>query len=97
MSTTTTSRELTNEIISSFRASRFGEANENREKAILHLEKSGLPEQKHEEYRFIPITKSIEKNFTWNNEVSPIRIDSIQDFLITGLDANLLVFINGSF
>lgn len=97
MSTTTTSQDLKAEIVNSFRAAQFGEANEQREKAILQLEKSGLPDQKHEEYRFAPVTKAIEKNFTWKNQVSPFGLDSIQDFLIPGLEANVLVFINGSF
>ncbi|HZX72912.1 MAG TPA: SufD family Fe-S cluster assembly protein, partial [Cyclobacteriaceae bacterium] len=97
MSTITTGQEFKNEIINSFRSAKFGEANENRERAILQLEKSSLPDQKHEEYRFAPITKSIEKNFTWRNQVSSSQLNSIQDFLISGLEANLLVFINGSF
>src|SRR6478736_2629532 len=97
MSTITTGQELKNEIINSFRSAKFGEANESRERAILQLEKSSLPDQKHEEYRFAPITKSIEKNFTWKNQVSSSQLSSIQDFLISGLEANLLVFINGSF
>jgi len=97
MSTTTTNQDLKNEIVNSFRAAQFGEANEHREKAILQLEKSGLPDQKHEEYRFAPITKAIEKNFTWKNQISSFTLDSISDFLIPDLEANVLVFINGSF
>jgi Fe-S cluster assembly protein SufD len=97
MSAVTTTKDITNEIIASFQTARFGEAKESREKAIRHLEKTGLPTQKHEEYRFAPVTKSIESNFTWKNEVSPSTLSSISEYLIPELDSNLLVFINGSF
>jgi Fe-S cluster assembly protein SufD len=97
MNSTITHKDLTDEVIASFQEAKFDEALKNREKAIQFLKKNGLPSTKHEEYRFAPITKSLEKNFTWKNEISPSPIKSINEFLIPGLDAHLIVFINGAY
>jgi Fe-S cluster assembly protein SufD len=97
MGTTSIDRTIENEIIESFLINDFRLANEERAKAITHLKKVGLPTSKSEEYRFTPITKSLQKNFTWNNKPTESSFNSIQDFLIEGIDANVLVFINGSY
>ncbi len=97
MNSTITHKYLTDEVVTSFQESKFGEATKNREKAIQFLKKNGLPGTKHEEYRFAPITKSLEKNFSWRNEVSPSSTKSIDQFLIPKLDAYLIVFVNGSY
>lgn len=96
MSTVTTSKSFT-DIISSFQSANFSAANESRNKAIQILEKKGLPGTKHEEYRFTPLTRAIDNIFTWKNEVTPSQLNSIEQFLIPGLDANILVFINGQY
>jgi Fe-S cluster assembly protein SufD len=97
MNSTITHKNLTDEVIASFQEAKFGEAIKNREKAIQFLKKNGLPNTKHEEYRFAPITKSLEKNFTWRNELSPSSTKSIDEFLIPALDAYLIVFVNGAY
>ncbi|MBL7872675.1 MAG: Fe-S cluster assembly protein SufD [Cyclobacteriaceae bacterium] len=97
MNSTITHKDLTDEVVASFQEATFGEATLNREKAIQFLKKNGLPSTKHEEYRFAPITKSLERNFTWRNEVSPSSIKSIDEFLIPSLDAYVLVFVNGAY
>ena len=94
---TTTKKDSKAEIISSFPEAKFGEAKESRGKAIGNLDRLGMPTGKSEEYRFTPITKIIEKHFTWKNDVASSSIQSINEFLIPGLDANVLVFINGSY
>lgn len=96
MSTVTTSKSF-NEIITSFQTAKFGEANDSRKKAIEILERKGLPGAKHEEYRFTPITRAIDNIFTWRNEIVPAPLNSVEQFLIPGLDANILVFINGQY
>lgn len=96
MNTVTTSKSFT-DIISSFQTTKFGEANENRKKAIEILERKGLPGTKHEEYRFTPLTRAIDNIFTWKNENTSFQLNSINQFLIPGLDANILVFINGQY
>jgi Fe-S cluster assembly protein SufD len=97
MNSTITHKDLTDEVIASFQEAKFSVATKNRAKALQFLKKNGLPSTKHEEYRFAPITKSLEKNFTWKNEISPSSIKSINEFLIPGLDAHLIVFINGAY
>lgn len=96
MSTVTTSKSFS-DIISSFQTAKFGEANESRKKAIEILERKGLPGAKHEEYRFTPLTRAIDNIFTWKNEVAPSQLNSVEQYLIPELDANILVFINGQY
>ncbi|MBK8292608.1 MAG: Fe-S cluster assembly protein SufD [Flammeovirgaceae bacterium] len=94
---TTEARDLKHEIIESFDLSRFEVGNDQRAKAMAHFKKVGLPDIKHEEYRFTPITKNLEKNFKWDIQVSTSQIASIDSYLIPNLDANVLVFVNGSY
>jgi Fe-S cluster assembly protein SufD len=95
MNSTITHKDLTDEVIASFQETEHG--TKNRAKALQFLKKNGLPSTKHEEYRFAPITKSLEKNFTWKNEVSASSLKSIDEFLIPTLDAHLIVFVNGAY
>jgi Fe-S cluster assembly protein SufD len=95
METTTSDKTIINDILESFSAESFHYAKENRVKAITQLKKSGLPNGKSEEYRFTPITKNIQKNFTWTAKPVGSSINSIDEFLIEGIDANVLVFVNG--
>ncbi len=88
---------LTEDILSSFPLAKFGEANDSRKQAVIDLKSLGLPSNKTEEYRFTPITKHLEKNISWENRISWSDLNSIDNFLIPGLDANVLVFINGSY
>lgn len=96
MSTTVT-RDLKNEIAEAFHQSTFDVANEHRKNAFAFFEKTGLPGAKQEEYRFTPLTKNLENNFNWITKVSTSSINSINEFLIPDLDANILVFLNGSY
>ncbi|MBL7876415.1 MAG: Fe-S cluster assembly protein SufD [Cyclobacteriaceae bacterium] len=97
MSTIATSKDLSGEIINSFQIVDFPSAHENRKKAIDVLKKRGLPGNKHEEYRFTPITKSLEKKFTWKSKPTPASLKSVDRFLIPGLDAFVLVLVNGAY
>ncbi len=59
----------------------------------------GLPHPKHEEYRYTPIVKVLEKEFsqgftTLASHLSPL---DAQSFFFQGLEANRLVFINGRY
>lgn len=97
MSTVTTSKSFT-EIIGSFQQASFKEANEQRKKAFATLEQKGLPGNKHEEYRFTPLTRAIDTVFTsWKDEVAPSTLESVNEYLIPGLEANVLVFVNGMY
>ena len=97
MITVTAKQDSKSDVVNSFHTAKFGEARESREQAIKHLDSLGLPTAKSEEYRFTPITKNLEKHFSWETKVAPSSLQSINEFLIPGLDANVLVFINGSY
>jgi Fe-S cluster assembly protein SufD len=59
------------------------------------LQQTGLPGPKHEEYRFTPITRYLEKNFDWQLPTAKAHLDTIHPFLIEDLDANVVVLMNG--
>ncbi len=90
-------KDIAKEIIESFSSSDFSNSKEEREQAIAAFHKVGLPGKKNEEYRFTPIAGALEKNFSWNNKLTPSSIRSIEEFLIPNLDANVIVFLNGIF
>jgi Fe-S cluster assembly protein SufD len=57
-----------------------------------------LPAPKTEEYRFIPITRMLEKSFAaWPSSLPKAPVNEISRYLITGGETNLVVLINGRF
>ncbi len=98
METTLTKKNIIDTITSGFFMNGFTTAVENRKRALEEFQTSGLPAVKSEEYRFTPIARALEKNFDFElpNSIES-KITSIQEFLIPGLEANLIVFINGFF
>jgi Fe-S cluster assembly protein SufD len=95
MGSTVIDRDWTKEIVSAFPAKAFSVGIEHRKQALNHFEKLGLPTNKSEEYRFTPIAKSLAKNIDWNINSSNSTVVSIQEFLIEGVEASVLVFMNG--
>jgi Fe-S cluster assembly protein SufD len=91
----TVTRNLVTEIIENQPA--FEVAQSSRTLALEQFKKLGLPAAKHEEYRFTPITRHLEKNFNWSNNNSESTLSSISEFLIPQLDANVIVLVNGRF
>jgi len=75
----------------------FGEGKTIRKTALQRLLEIGLPSNKSEEYRFTPITKTLEKKLVWEPSTQASTLSSIEPFLIQGLDAHLIVLINGAF
>lgn len=75
----------------------FTSTDTRRKEAFEAFQKLGLPTGKSEEYRFTPIARALEKNFNFDTENSASKIESIDQFLIPKLEANLVVFINGKF
>jgi Fe-S cluster assembly protein SufD len=60
------------------------------------FEKLGLPAPKNEEYKFAPITRLLEKNFSLTVTQAPVSgITDIADFRIANLDAHVIVMVNG--
>lgn len=78
-------------------AKSFSSTDAARKNAFDVFQKLGLPASKSEEYRFTPITRALEKNFNFEIANSLSSLSSIHPFLIPGLEANLVVFINGKY
>jgi Fe-S cluster assembly protein SufD len=68
-----------------------------RKEAFEAFSATGLPTTKHEEYKYTPLTRELEKNFSLKPLTGEKTQTSIESFLIPGLEANVLVFINGIF
>ena len=69
-----------------------------REQAKNSFQQLGLPHVKTEEYRHLPITRSLEKNFNFGVTQNPkTTLQSIQDFEIPDFDAYVVVVVNGEF
>lgn len=66
-----------------------------RKNALALFQQLGLPGNKHEEYKYTPISRELEKNFSFQQlAVDPI-LNDVNEYLIPDLDANILVFLNG--
>jgi len=68
-----------------------------RQEAKTSLEELGLPGSKNEEYKFTPITRVLEKNFSFGTSNPDSNVTGINEFLIPNLEGNTLVFVNGIF
>ena len=67
-----------------------------RESAKAAFQQLGLPQVKTEEYRHTPVTRVLEKNFNFTSDQNPTAsVQSINDFVITDLDAYVVVMLNG--
>ncbi len=62
--------------------------------ALEHFKALGLP-VKTEEYKHTPITRALDKNFTFDSVTTEPVIKDIHQFLIPDVEANILVFVNG--
>jgi Fe-S cluster assembly protein SufD len=96
MSTIVT-RDIKQEIIDSFATQNLTAGVDARNNALSSLNQSGLPGNKHEEYRFAPIARHLEKNFDWSKKNTESNIQSITEYLVPNLDANVITFVNGKF
>ncbi len=68
-----------------------------REKALAHFEKLGLPGNKAEEYKHTPLTRLLEKNFDFSRQNPEPGTVSADAFTVSGIEGNVLVFVNGRF
>src|SRR5688572_20165269 len=69
-----------------------------REQAKNAFQQLGLPHVKTEEYKHLPITRSLEKNFNFTISQNPkTTLQSIKDFEIPDFDAYVVVIVNGEF
>lgn len=67
-----------------------------RQEAWQAFQAQGLPAGKAEEYKYTPITRALEKNFQFTS-LAPMEAQPVDAslYLLPGLDAHVLVFING--
>src|SRR5688572_14697566 len=99
MSVTTTDKNTTTEVSAWIERNLSASAlvTDLRKEALAAFQKLGLPVGKSEEYKFTPVTRLLEKNFNFsaaNGEVGEINI---ADVVIPGLEANVIVFVNGNY
>ncbi|MFM8848871.1 MAG: Fe-S cluster assembly protein SufD [Cytophagales bacterium] len=95
MGNTAVDIDLNKEIVSSFSEQDFSGAIDSRELALMHFQKLGLPTNKSEEYRFTPVGKNLSKNFTWKTVSTESTIGSVETFLMEGVEASIVVLVNG--
>ena len=97
MSATTTDTDLKDKLAKAFEV-HPDRTNTARQQAISGFLNTGLPTSKSEEYRFTPVARLLEKNFDFDKTNSTeSTLSSIDQFLVPGLEANLLVFVNGRY
>src|SRR6187549_2470466 len=75
----------------------FPSLRQQREEAVNAFVKLGLPAPKHEEFKHTPVKRLLEKSFDFTLVNPESNIDNISDFVIPGLEANVIVFVNGQF
>jgi Fe-S cluster assembly protein SufD len=95
MSLTTTEKNITTQIAGNIQKKFDGKLNAERTEALEYLQQIGFPSTKHEEFKHTPLTREIEKNFTFAGTVPTIGQKPIDDFFVKGFDAYVIVFING--
>jgi Fe-S cluster assembly protein SufD len=93
----TTTSTITEKIASSIEQTRNVEADLSGKEALETFRTLGLPAQKHEEYKYTPITRILEKNFTFSPSPAAGALSEVKPFFIPGLEANVIVFIDGVF
>lgn len=66
-----------------------------RKKAYDQFQATGIPTSRHEEWKYTDFTKTLKSNFAILP--SDLRLEDIQSFLFDGLEANLVVLVNGHY
>ncbi|MBY0435223.1 MAG: Fe-S cluster assembly protein SufD [Cyclobacteriaceae bacterium] len=95
METAVEKRNLLNDITTAF-AERKSAVNSDQQTSFdLFLEK-GLPSSKSEEYKFAPIARTLEKSIQFTTSEASASITK-ELSILSGLETNLIVFVNGRF
>src|SRR5689334_21263433 len=97
MAVLATDKNITNQIATSLRQKINIDADKFRADALQVFETLGLPYPKHEEYKYTPITRTLEKNFTFTPSAASGPLSDVNQFLIPGIEGNRIVFIDGVF
>ena len=94
--TTTDKKDITADVHSFIQRRMRNISDSLRMSALENFRQLGLP-VKHEEYKYTPITRELEKNFSFGGVVTEPVLKHAAEFLIPDLDANIIVFFNSSF
>lgn len=97
MALTTTDKNITSEISSFIQHRMQMSSDPVRNTALEIFQQLGLPGAKHEEYKYTPIARELEKRFSFQQAASGPALKDISPFVIPGVEANVIVFINGVF
>jgi len=97
MSVAVSENNITAAVASSIEANLHTAGSVLRKEAFDSFQKLGLPAAKAEEYKFMPISRVLEKNFDFSKTNTGGQDLKLSDFTIPNLDADVLVFINGVF
>lgn len=95
MNLTTTDKNITSDVASFIQRRMQVVTDPLRNSALEVFREVGLPAQKHEEYKYTPITRELEKNFSFQDLAAEPVVKDAREYFIPGLDANVLVFLNG--
>lgn len=68
-----------------------------REQAFVEFEKLGFPSTKHEEWKYTNLKPIAEQSFQATCEINPAVHSFVQQSIFSKIQANRLVFVNGSF
>ena len=94
--TTTDKKDITAKVHSFIQRRVRNVSDPVRMSALENFQQLGLP-VKHEEYKYTPLTRELEKNFTFGEVAIEPVLKEAHEFLIPGVDANIIVFYNGAF
>lgn len=99
MSVAVSEKNITSEIASGIEKSLNASSADHalRKEALESFRNLGLPPNKAEEYKFTPITRSLEKNFNFAVQNPVSKINNVSEYTIPGVEADVLVFVNGVF
>src|SRR5687767_2390156 len=97
MSVLTTDKNITHQIATSIRQKINVDADKFRADALQVFQTLGLPYPKHEEYKYTPITRTLEKNFAFAPSAASGPLSDVKEFFIPGIEGNRIVFIDGVF
>jgi Fe-S cluster assembly protein SufD len=98
MSLTTTDKNINTLVLNSLQPKSAGNKDAIRLEAFEYLQNTGLPGTRHEEYKHTPLARELEKNFSFTGNTGSLNAEvDVKQFTIPGLEANVLVFVNGKF
>lgn len=97
MSVLTTDKNITTQIATFVKQKTNVETDPLRKEAFEDFQRLGIPHPKHEEYKYTPVARILEKNFTFTPSAASGPISGIDQFLIKGIEADTIVFIDGVF